>query len=110
MIYDATQLDIDLRAAGLSIHGCDSTGRVQWNGTPSPEHAAAAAQILAAHDPDKRKNDDDAERIVLRAVVARLAAHAATPESWTALTAADRLEDARLTARLAAAIARRMIG
>ena len=49
--YNATRLDAELRAAGLDIGGCSSTGRVDWNSPPSAGDLALAAQVKAAHDP-----------------------------------------------------------
>jgi hypothetical protein len=52
MLYNATRLDGELRAAGLPIAGCSSDGRIDWlPGHPTPQEEAAAAAVLAAHDP-----------------------------------------------------------
>lgn len=52
--YDATQLDAELRAAGLVFNGCTSRGDIEWISPPSAEQLELARNILAAHDPMKR--------------------------------------------------------
>lgn len=48
---NAKKLDAELKAAGIPIHGCASTGRIDFAPEATEEHRALAAQILAAHDP-----------------------------------------------------------
>lgn len=52
MLVNPTKLDQSLKAAGIPIHGCDSTGRIDFKDEATPAQRAAAAQILAAHDPN----------------------------------------------------------
>jgi hypothetical protein len=49
--YNASVLDAELRAAGLDIVGCCSTGRIDWKQSPSPAEKKKADAILKAHDP-----------------------------------------------------------
>ena len=49
--YNATVLDEELRAAGLKIHGCSSTGRIDWVSPPSNADQKKADSILKAHNP-----------------------------------------------------------
>ena len=51
MPYNATKLDGELKAAGLLIHGVDSTGDISWDVAPTVAQKAVAASVLAAHDP-----------------------------------------------------------
>lgn len=62
MIYDCTQLDAELRAQNLRIHGCASTGRIDWIDPPTPAEQATAQAVLAAHDPGKRKREERAAK------------------------------------------------
>lgn len=48
--YNVAKLDRELRAAGLPIQGCDSTGRVVWDMDPTSAQRAKADAVLAAHD------------------------------------------------------------
>lgn len=48
--FDATSLDRELRAAGVPIHGCDSTGRVSFAPEATAEHRAEAERVKARHD------------------------------------------------------------
>ena len=51
MKYNATRLTTELHNFGIPIHGCASTGRVDFRDEATAEHRALAAQIVAAHDP-----------------------------------------------------------
>lgn len=51
--YNATLLDGELKAAGLLIHGCASTGRIDWISPPSAADLATAQAVLMAHNPNK---------------------------------------------------------
>ena len=51
MEYNVEKLDVELRAAGLPIDGCDSDGGIQWDGEPTAEQLTSAAAVQAAHDP-----------------------------------------------------------
>lgn len=62
MIFDATQLDAELRAAGLRIHGCSSDGRIDWITAPSMQDESRAQAALTAHVPDQRASRQQAER------------------------------------------------
>lgn len=108
MIYYPTQLDSELRAAGLRIHGCASTGRIDWISPPTGTDIATAKGVLAAHDPGKRERDERDAKSLRAAIADRLAAHTVDAATWRDATAADRLEDTRLALRLVAMIARRM--
>lgn len=96
MTYDATALDAELRVAGLRIHGCASTGRIDWIDAPTPTEQATAAQVLAQHDADKRQREQRAEDDARRTVVDRVLIDAATAASWAALSPAQRNEEVRL--------------
>lgn len=48
---NVAKLDAELRAAGIPIHGCSSSGRVDFRDEATPEQRALAAQIVSAHDP-----------------------------------------------------------
>ena len=45
-------LDAALKAAGVPIHGCASTGRIDFKDEATDKHRAMAASILAAHNYD----------------------------------------------------------
>lgn len=107
MIYDATSLHAELRAAGLRIHGCASDGRIDWASTPTGADLATARGVLAAHDPGKRERDQTAERTEIRDIVLRLMQDTRA-DVWGQLAPATRQETTRLGLRLAAMIARRM--
>lgn len=68
MTYDSTQLDAELRAAGLPLAGCDSTGRVTWpvGVTPTPAQLATIQAVLAAHDPEKAAKDKAAAEVLVK--------------------------------------------
>ena len=51
MIYNATKLDAELKAAGLKIAGCSSNGRVDFIDPPTQQEIAIAEAVKAAHDP-----------------------------------------------------------
>lgn len=51
MTINVAKLDKELKAAGLPIVGCASTGRIDWDGEPTEAQKARAQAILAAHDP-----------------------------------------------------------
>lgn len=57
MTINPTKLDQELRAAGVPIHGCDSTGVVFFMDAATSEQRATAAQIVAAHDPSPSDAD-----------------------------------------------------
>ena len=50
-MINVSKLDAELKSAGIPIHGCASTGRIDFTPEATEEHRALAAQILAAHDP-----------------------------------------------------------
>ena len=50
-MINASALDAELKAAGIPIHGCASTGRIAFKDEATAEQRARAAAILAAHDP-----------------------------------------------------------
>jgi len=108
MTYDVQTLDSELRAQNLRIHGCASTGRIDWIDPPTGADIATAKGVLAAHDPTKRKRDERDAKSLRAAIADRLAAHTVDAATWRDVTAADRLEDTRLALRLIAMIARRM--
>lgn len=108
MTYDVQTLDTELRAAGLNIHGCVSTGRIDWIAPPSGADIATAKGVLDAHDPGKRERDERDAKSLRAAIADRIAAHTVDAATWRDLSAADRLEDTRLALRLIAMIARRM--
>lgn len=93
MTYDALQLDTELRAAGLRIHGCDSDGRVDWVDPPTPDDLATAQVTRSAHDSDARQRRRQAEMDELASLrLAQEAQLSATLEGWNALTPAQRSE------------------
>lgn len=51
MIVNAEKLDAELRAAGVPIHGCDSSGGIQFRDEATQAQRDQAAALLAAHDP-----------------------------------------------------------
>lgn len=55
MEYNVDVLDYELRKAGLSIEGVDSSGKISWVGEPAQEDLDKAKDILEAHDPSKLK-------------------------------------------------------
>lgn len=63
MIFDATQLDAELRVAGLRIHGCASDGRVDWINPPTQAEIDIAAAVLATHDPMRRAREERTETL-----------------------------------------------
>lgn len=71
-MIDVTQFHAELVAAGLRIHGCASDGRIDWIATPTQADLDTAAQVLAAHDPQKRERDERTARDRLLALAARL--------------------------------------
>ena len=60
--FDSTQLDAELRAAGLSIVGCSSDGRIDWASPPTPTQLTTAQAVLVAHDPASRQATKSAVR------------------------------------------------
>ena len=50
-VYNSSKLFRELRAAGLIIDGCDSTGRIDWKGTPTLPDISLANDIKTIHDP-----------------------------------------------------------
>lgn len=86
---NVTKLDQELRAAGVPIDGCSSTGRIDYRPEATDADRARGAAVLAAHDPGL-----SAEQLgeaagglpprVLAALVLRLSS------SWPTLTAARR--------------------
>ena len=50
-VFDATLLDNELKAAGLHILGCASTGRIDWKKPPNAAELKKAEAVLKAHDP-----------------------------------------------------------
>lgn len=107
MTYDTQQLDAELRAQNLRIHGCSSVGRIDWAAPPTGADLATAKGVLAAHDPGKRERDQTAERVEIRDIVLRLMQDTRA-DVWGQLAPATRQETTRLGLRLAAMIARRM--
>ena len=71
-MIDCTQLDADLKAAGLRIHGCASNGRIDWIAPPTQTERDAAAAVLAAHDPTKRERDEQTAQQHLRHLAQRI--------------------------------------
>lgn len=51
MICNPTKLDQELKAAGIPITGCDSTGQVWFLPSATSAQREQAAAIVAAHDP-----------------------------------------------------------
>ena len=53
MSINVEKLDGELKAAGLAIAGCDSTGRVTWPAdySPSKDELDAVDAVVAEHDP-----------------------------------------------------------
>ena len=90
---DPTQLDAELKAAGLRIHGCASDGRIDWIDPPTQTQRDSAAAVLAAHDPTKRERDERTARDRLFTLAARL-------EDGTATAAETREALARMIRRL----------
>ena len=58
--YDPYALDAELKASGLDIHGCSSTGRIDWRSPPTPAQEQQAQAVLAVHDPEKRARENAA--------------------------------------------------
>lgn len=105
-MIDSTGLDAELRAAGLRIHGCASTGRIDWIDPPTPAEEATAAQVLAAHDPTKRQLDLDADDAERRIALGNLVtAH----RDWDTLGTAARWAAVRLCIRVVILIARGLL-
>lgn len=48
---NVSKFDTELKAAGIPIHGCASTGRIDFRDEATTEQRAQAAAILAVHDP-----------------------------------------------------------
>jgi hypothetical protein len=49
---NVSKLHTELQAEGLPIHGVDSNGEISWHdGHPVAGEEAAAAAVIAAHDP-----------------------------------------------------------
>ena len=106
MIYDCTQLDAELRAQNLRIHGCASTGRIDWIDPPTPTERATAQAVLAAHDPGKRERDRAAEDADRRDVLRQLSdAH----RDFDTLGTAARWAAVKLLIRVVLALARRLL-
>ncbi len=57
MTINATKLDRELRAAGVPIHGCASSGRVDYTTAATAGDRDRAAQVIAAHDPTPEAQD-----------------------------------------------------
>lgn len=72
MEFDSLSLDAELRAAGLSISGCASTGRIDWLEPPTPAQLTMAQAVLDAHNPSARQAAIDAEDAAGRAALSRL--------------------------------------
>lgn len=85
MIVDATQLDAELRAAGLPVDGCRSEKRddqdgldpvtqlVDWPaGHPTPAERSRTREILEAHDPDRRRNEQAARKASIALLEAKV--------------------------------------
>jgi hypothetical protein len=53
MMINLMKLHNELVLAGLPIVGVSSDGRVDFDGTETPENIEAAALIVAAHDPSE---------------------------------------------------------
>lgn len=51
MKYNVTKLDIELRAAGIPIEGCDENGRIDFKTEATKTQKVLAEQIKAAHKP-----------------------------------------------------------
>jgi len=51
MLIDIVKLDSALRAAGILIHGCSDSGRIDFVDSATQGQRDLAEQILAAHDP-----------------------------------------------------------
>ena len=50
-IVNVAKIDRELKVAGIPIHGCSSTSRIDFKDEATREQREAAAAILAAHDP-----------------------------------------------------------
>lgn len=53
MTINLPKLHQELLDAGLPIVGVSSDGRVDFDGTETPENIEAAALLVAAHDPSE---------------------------------------------------------
>ena len=51
MTVNCTKLTAELKAAGIPITGCSSTGRIDFLPEATDTQRARAAELLAAHDP-----------------------------------------------------------
>jgi len=70
MIVNATKLDQELRAAGIPMDGCSSSGRIDFRPEATPAQREQAARILAAHDP----SDTRAQKLARLGMTESLAA------------------------------------
>jgi len=82
MIYNATLFHNELVAEGLQIHGCDSTGHIDWCFPPTPEQLAIADRVKRAHDPNRVENERRQLCVWARDIRDR----------WANLTASERLQ------------------
>lgn len=49
-MINASALDVELKAAGVPIHGCASSGRIDFKDSATDADRKRAVEILAAHD------------------------------------------------------------
>lgn len=80
MTYDTASLHEELRAQNLRIHGCASTGRIDWVTAPTPQEQVTAQSVLAAHDPGKRERDERTARQALLDLADRMESGLATAQ------------------------------
>jgi hypothetical protein len=91
--YDATALDGELKAAGLSVAGCKSDGTIWWVGVPSAGNLTTAAGVLAAHNPTARAT---AEENAANQYKALKQSALFDDTAWNAMTAAQQRDFIRL--------------
>lgn len=86
MSVNVEKLDAELRAAGIPIDGCSSTGQIDYRPEATQAQRDQGAAILAAHDPATT----EAQRLDALAVPRRLLVALAIRASsrWTNLSAA----------------------
>lgn len=106
-MYAPGRLRRELLASGLPVNDCRSGPRPQdaglpperwaidWSSTPTPAQLAAAAAVLAAHDPDGDEKEETADVAALDGAIAQLGLGTA-PDRLAAVEALLR----RLVARL----------